>query len=384
MAFPLSLTPAPVRKKRPEGPFPNARPSPELTTDHRLDEPLLSVVIVNYRQWAETRSLVRQLRQSLCARQGAIEIVIVDNHSPRHPLIRRLRRLPGVALRRWRRNRGFGRAVNEGCRLSQGPWLLLLNPDVSVAENFLDEVLVLSERLTDQEPRTGVIGFHLRNGDGSPQLSAGPYPTLAGTLAGLLLPRSRRKYHGRPAHQRQPVPWVTGCGVLVRRDCLTDLGGFDERFFLYYEDVDLCRRAQEAGWAVCQEPALRLTHYRPLQGRAVSPLLRLLTRHALLNYAAKHWPPWQARLLHGIVAVEARLRRWWAAPSEAATMFSELEALVAELRRGDTEGARRRLRRVVRQEEARRDPEPVRRHSQPQPGRPAAGVSVQREPVCAG
>src|SRR5207248_1228101 len=82
--------------------------------------PRLSVVVVNYHQWPDTAELVRQLRASACLENGAAEVVVVDNHSERHPIAGRLRRSPGVSMRRWRRNHGFARAVNEGCRLSRG------------------------------------------------------------------------------------------------------------------------------------------------------------------------------------------------------------------------------------------------------------------------
>src|SRR5690242_14941201 len=102
--------------------------APELQAPKRvklraaLGTPRLSVVIVNYRQWDKTEELVRQLQTSLSIKGGNAEIVIVDNHSPPHPVVKRLRRQPNVSLRRWSRNRGFARAVNEGCRLSQGDW----------------------------------------------------------------------------------------------------------------------------------------------------------------------------------------------------------------------------------------------------------------------
>jgi hypothetical protein len=98
--------------------------------------PQLSVVIVNYRQWKETARLVGELSQARCLRSGAAEIVIIDNHSPAHPLAAKLRRRPGVSVRRWSRNRGFARAVNEGFRLSQGAWLLVLNPDLTPAPRW--------------------------------------------------------------------------------------------------------------------------------------------------------------------------------------------------------------------------------------------------------
>jgi GT2 family glycosyltransferase len=311
---------------------------------------------VNYHQWKNTAALTRQLRACRPVRAGAAEVVIVDNHSPPHPLLARLRRCPDVSLRRWGRNRGFARAVNEGCRLARGEWLLLLNPDMTVGAGFLDGVLALADRLSETEPGTGIVGFSLRNSDGSRQLSAGVFPTLARTLTGLALPRARRKYRPVAAGRRCQVEWVTGCCLLVRRACLESLGGLDEDFFLYYEDVDLCRRARAGGWSVWHEPAHAAVHHHPLHARAVSPALRLITRHSLLTYAAKHWPRWQARLLARVVRVEAWVRRLaarWRRDELSAGLFGDLGALAADLARGHARRACRRLRRVARREELR-------------------------------
>jgi GT2 family glycosyltransferase len=313
------------------------------------------VVIVNFRQWEGTTALVRQLLAASSTRRGEAEVVVVDNHSPAHPLARRLRRWPGVSLRRWGRNRGFSRAVNEGCRLSRGRWFLLLNPDVSVPDGFLDAVLSFADRLEASEPHAGIVGFQLRNSDGSRQHSTGPEPTLPQTFARLLLPRARRKYYRPLPRRRRPVPWVTGCCLLVRRSCLEQLGGFDENFFLYYEDVDFCRRARQNGWSVSYEPALHVTHHQPLHLRRVSAPVRVLTRHALLTYAAKHWPAWQARLLGTLVRLEARLRALraaWRGEQSVAATFDELGAIAADMGRGRPARARRRLLRLVLREDA--------------------------------
>jgi GT2 family glycosyltransferase len=306
----------------------------------------LTVVIVNYHQWENTAALTRQLRSSRCLRNGAAEIVIVDNHSPPNPLAGRLRRRPGVSLRRWGRNRGFARAVNEGCRLGQGEWLLLLNPDMTVAASFPDEILTLTERVTAAEPQTGIIGFALRNSDGTAQHSCGSFPTLWRTLTGLALPRSRRKYQALPVGPRCQVDWVTGCCLLVRRSCLESLGGLDEDYFLYYEDVDLCRRARARGWSVWYEPAQSAIHHNPLHARAVPPALRLITRHSLLTYGLKHWPRWQVRVLAGIVRLESWARQalaWWRGDSRSGSLFRELRALAADLAGGRPCHSRRRL-----------------------------------------
>ncbi len=319
--------------------------------------PRLSVVVVNYRQWRDTAELVRQLHQFPAFRRGSAEVVVVDNASPPHPIRGQLRRLPGVRLRLWRRNRGFARAVNEGCRLARGEWLLLLNPDVALGPGFLDQVVSVAERRAAAEPELGLLGFRLRDPDGGEQRSTGPFPGFFGTLARLLLPRALRKYDLLPKAGPRTVDWVTGCCLMARRACWEDLGGFDPAFFLYYEDVDLCRRARLRGWKVGYEPMLSAAHHRPLQARDVSPHLRLVTRHALLTYASKHWPTWQAHLLARIVGVEATARRWLAllqGKSEAAVTFAEIGHLAADCIADRPDRARRRLRRaVIREEESR-------------------------------
>jgi N-acetylglucosaminyl-diphospho-decaprenol L-rhamnosyltransferase len=316
--------------------------------------PRLSVVIVNYRQWENTSALVDGVRSTPAARRGEVEVMVVDNHSPPHRLMQQLRRWPEVSLRRWGRNRGFARAVNEGCRLSRGEWFLLLNPDVSVTREFMQGVLDLAGKLDATEPDAGIVGFRLHNEDGSEQLSCGLFPTLAGTLARLAVPRARRKYRAVSAAQRCRVPWVTGCCLLVKADCWRELDGFDEEFFLYYEDVDLCRRASARGWSVWYEPHLAVVHHNPLHGRAVPPPLRLVIRHSLLTYAARHWRGWEFRALTRIVRVESWARRicaWWRKDVHNAEVLGELSTLASDLAAGDRRAARKRLHAAVWQQE---------------------------------
>jgi GT2 family glycosyltransferase len=328
----------------------SARPSRPVRTPTPPRNPDLSVVVVNFCQWRNTARLARQLRRSDAARAGAAAVVIVDNHSPFHPVVRRLRKLPGVTVRRHSRNHGFARAVNRGCLAGRGNWVLLLNPDVTVPDGFLDDVLATVDRLADTDPKAGVVGFRLRNRDGSGQASAGPFPTLLNTVAGLVRPRSRRKCRHLAAGAAEPVAWVTGGCLLVRRDCFEQLGGLDEAFFLYYEDVDFCRRAAAAGWGVWYDPGLEVTHHWPLHARRVPAPLRLMTRHALLTYAGKHWPRWQAGALAGLLWVEAGLRQAWAAvrgDRDSARCYGDLRRLVGDVGHGRLVEARKRIRRAA-------------------------------------
>jgi GT2 family glycosyltransferase len=320
--------------------------------------PAVSVVIVNFCQWRNTARLVGQLRRSVSVRTGAADVVVVDNHSPSHPVVRKLEKTHGVTVRRFSRNLGFARAVNRGVtepgggrrsRTAAPPsdWVLLLNPDVTVEDGFLDDVVTAVEKLAAAEPTAGVVGFRLLNRDGSAQASSGPLPTLWRTIAGLFLPRSRRKCTHRPEPTRQPVDWVTGGCLLVRRDCFQQLGGLDESFFLYYEDVDFCRRAAAAGWSVWFDPSLEVTHHWPLHARRVPAPLRLMTRHALLTYAKKHWSGWRASVMNAVVWSEAALRQVWATvrgDSDASRCYGQLRRLVGDVVAGRDKDARRRIR----------------------------------------
>jgi GT2 family glycosyltransferase len=235
----------------------------------------------------------------------------------------------------------------------------LLNPDIKLPDGFLDDVLRLTERLEAEQPRVGIVGFGLRNTDGTVQHSSGPFPSLLATLARLALPRARRKYHWLAPSHASPVPWVSGCCLLARHDCFRDLGGFDEDFFLYYEDVDLCRRAMVRGWSVWLEPTLQVVHHHPLHQRPIPSHLRLFTRHALLTYGAKHWPRWQFRMLADIIKAEGWLRVRLAQRSGRsldAQVFGQLEDLARDMARGQKTLARRRLNRVVRGQEAKVGP----------------------------
>lgn len=317
-----------------------ARPTPSAAPSLAL-----SVVVVNFRRLTATTQLVEQLDRSDALRDAQAEVVLVDNDVDAAPLQSWTKQRGTIALHSFGRNRGFARAVNQGCQLSRGDWLLLLNPDIGVPDEFLDHVIRLAEARAASDPRTGVIGFGLDDPDGSPQPSAGSFPTLSNVLLGSMRPRAARRCRLTPT-TAQEVPWVTGCCLLVRRACWQELGGFDEDYFLYYEDVDLCRRARDAGWTVWHEPSVRVTHYHPLHSRSVEPPLRLITRHALLTYAAKHWHDWSYRLLGRLIRTEARLRKLFArfhSDSIGMSHFDRLDQLCRNLVSGRSIRARHQL-----------------------------------------
>lgn len=280
-------------------------------TSPRID-PRLSVVIVNYNGWDDVLRLLKILSRSPEVAAGHCEVIVVDNASE-GPIPSELEPPPpGARLIARHDNGGFAAGVNTGWRAAQGDWLLVLNPDVLPSPDLLARVLERLERAPQGPPCPGIVGFGLRNPDGTRQPSVGPFPSLARTLWGQLIPRSRRKYQAGWRTRSGPVAWVTGACVLINARLLEQLGGMDEEFFLYYEEVALCRAARRAGWSVEYDPSIEVVHLHPLQNRPVSPKLRIITRHSKLLYFRKHLPKWQFLCLSRIVWTEGLVRGFFA------------------------------------------------------------------------
>ncbi len=272
--------------------------------------PRLTVILVNYNGWPDVSRLVRALRTEPEFSSGKLQVVVVDNAS-QGPIPEHLLRSSRAGLRLLLRpdNGGFAAGVNAGWRLARSPWLLLLNPDVEIESGLIGQVI---ERIDvyDRQPSgpPGIVGFGLRNPDGTPQGSVGVFPSLFRTVLEQFIPRSRRKYQAGWRIRSGPVDWVTGACMLVNARMISELGGMDEDFFLYYEEVALCRRAQDRGWRVEHDASAQVIHRHPLQNRAVSPKMRVITRHSKLLYFRKHLPRWQFLGLSWIVASEAAAR----------------------------------------------------------------------------
>lgn len=278
----------------------------------QASRPRLTIVVVNYESWPDIVRLVDSLRDEPELRSGACEVVIVDNAST-GPIPARLD-LPPSGFRLILRpdNGGFAVGVNAGWRSARSPWLLVLNPDVDIAPGFLGETF---RRLDHHEAHpqgpAGIVGFGLLNPDGSPQGSVGVFPSIARSIREQFIPRSRRKYQPAWRIRAGRVDWVTGACMLVHSGLMDALGGMDEDFFLYHEEVAFSREAQRRGWRVEFDPSLTIVHRHPLQNRAISPKMRVITRHSKLLYFRKHLPRWQFRTLSMIVRMESALRGRW-------------------------------------------------------------------------
>lgn len=300
--------------------------------------PRLTVVIVNYNGWSDVLPLLETLGDEPELLSGACQVVVVDNGSseptPRSPNLRRT----GVDLALRPDNGGFAVGVNAGWRKSRGDWILLLNPDVEIEAGTLGRILGRIDAWeTRPEGAPGIVGFGLRNADGTAQGSVGAFPNFGRFMTEQLRPRSRRKYVAPGRLRPGSVDWVTGACMVLNSRMMAELGGMDEDFFLYHEEVALCRVAHDQGWAVEHDPSVQVVHRHPLQNRPISPKMRVIIRHAKLLYFLKHVSRRQFLALARVIELEAIAKSAWAflrrQPKERGA-WGAIRRMAVEMRKG--------------------------------------------------
>lgn len=243
----------------------------------------LNPLIVNYR----TPDLVLKCVASIlaCGIAAAEDIVVVENASP-DDSVARLKALlpPGVQLVVAERNAGFSSGINIGLAHAHHEFVLVLNPDTY----FIDGSIEYAIALLDAEPDVGLVGLDLIYPNGERQYSARRFYSVL-DIVGRRLPigsfwpiRQRVDRHMMKADWLSggpfPADWVMGTGFVIRRGLFERLGGMDEAYFLYMEDVDLCARVWGSGYKVMCVPGARLVHDHQ-RSSAQSPLGRTGRMH---------------------------------------------------------------------------------------------------------
>jgi len=259
--------------------------------------PSVSVIVVNW----NTRNLLEQCLRSVyeTAEDMALEVIVVDNASADGSVEMVRDRFPQVRLLENGENVGFARANNQGVAISQGRYVLLLNSDAFLTAHALQSLVELAEA----EPGCGIVGAQLRNVDGSFQASHTPFPNLWREF--IILSGIGRLLYGRRHPSRGPegdkgsqiVDYVEGACLLVRRKAFEEVGGLDEGYFMYAEEVDLCYAMKEKGWQVWYQPAAKVTHLGggSSQNRATQREADLY--RSRMRFFRKYYGTGQARLL---------------------------------------------------------------------------------------
>ena len=250
----------------------------------------VAVVIVNYNAGEELRRALAALATALDGRSW--EGVVVDNASADGSAAIADTFAPRVRLVRNRENVGFGRGVNQGAAAMDAPLLLVINPDCRLQPGAFE---ALASEL-DQRPRCAIAGPRVLDPDGAPQGSARGDPDMLTGVFGRtsalrrLLPWlsvSRRNVadDATQATESMTVDWVSGACMLIRREAFDTVGGFDERYFLYWEDADLCRRLRARGHEIRYLPAATAVHVVGTSSRTARVAsIRAFHRSAYLYY----------------------------------------------------------------------------------------------------
>lgn len=278
----------------------------------------LAVIIVNFNAG---HLLDRCLASLVSHLTGAWEAVVVDNASTDGSVDRVAGLDPHIRLLCNAENVGFGRAINQAMTVTTAPLALFLNPDAVLTAGAIDHL----EQEVNRYPSCGVIGPAILNPDGSIQGSARGDPDMLTGFFGRsstltrLFPESAAARRNIMTHAGSPgselggieVDWVSGACMLVRREAFARVGGFDEAFFLYWEDADLCRRLRDSGWRTRYDPHAQVVHAGSASSRSRPALaIRAFHRSAYLYYsrhvARSAWHPlrWTAFVL-------LHLRCWW-------------------------------------------------------------------------
>jgi GT2 family glycosyltransferase len=228
-----------------------------------VTRPEISIAIVSYNTREYLQRCLATLAQAGTAR--AYEVIVVDNDSTDgSPEVLRAEH-PEVRLIANRENVGYSRAVNQAIRCAAGAYVLILNPDIEVIPGSVD---ALAQHM-DENPETGIAGGKLLNPDGTLQYSCRTFYTLSTLLhrrtpIGKLFPNSRivrdHLMLDWDHESVREVDWMLGACLMVRREAIRDVGLMDERFFMYFEDVDWCYRMKQHGWRVMYVPEAPMRH----------------------------------------------------------------------------------------------------------------------------
>ncbi len=250
----------------------------------------VSIVVVTYK---EDLDVLRRCFASVRDSQGVdLELIVVDNACRQDTATVLHEITPNAQYLANNENRGFAAAVNQGMRQSKGRYVLLLNPDTE----FAPEVLKNMIGHLDSEQEVGIASAIIRYPDGKLQESIRRFPTLWNQLIVLyklphLFPCLIKHYMMRDADplKTQDVDSIMGAFMFIRRQLLETVGLFDERYFIWFEEVDYCKMAHDAGWKIRHYTDVEITHHK---GHSFSKLGTIRKqkwiRQSLRKYMKKH------------------------------------------------------------------------------------------------
>jgi len=263
-----------------------------------MSSPLVSAIVLNYRSPQMTVECVQSLLRQSIADQS--EVIVIDNHSQDDSigvLRNRLSGMPSVRIVETSDNIGYGKGNNAGVSFAKGEFILITNPDNELEPDGLEKMI----HTMQADDSIGILAPQLVFHDGSIRDSYRTFPSFLDVIAKRTFLRSifARSVSRYLRSDEDPstvtdTDWVVGACFLIRRSLFEELEGFDPRFFLFFEDTDLCRRCRQAGKRVVYFPSVRATDRkkRLSEGGVLSLVLKPAGR-AHVASAFKYFWKWR-------------------------------------------------------------------------------------------
>ncbi len=288
----------------------------------------LSIVIVSW----NVRDFLAACLDGIRANAGAlqVEVVVVDSYSDDGTVTMVRERFPWVKFLPQSSNVGFTRGNNLGLAAAQGRYLMLLNPDTEVVGEALPRMV----KYMDDNPNVGIVGPQTLNSDGTTQSTRRRFPTLLTALfestwlQGWAPRRVLDDFYAKDIadNDTADVDWVQGSALLIRRKAYAQVGGLDEQYVMFSEEMDWCKRVRRAGWRVVYMGDARIIHHGGKSTEQVSALKHIHFQNSKLRYFRK---------FHGPLAAFA-LRVFLLASYAEQLLLEELKATIGlkrEMRR---------------------------------------------------
>ncbi len=269
----------------------------------------LSILIVNYKNSATLPDCLNSIYKTV--QDLEFEVILVDNDSADEDLQTVQENFPQVHLIKNTANLGFAKANNQAAKVSKGKTLLFLNPDTRLTENAAQAMIAQLK----PDSKIGAIGPKVLNRDGSLQYSCRTFPTVwtglfnRYSLLSRFFPNNKhtRRYlmTDYDHEESREVDWVSGCCMMVPKSVFLEVGGFDEKYFLFNEDVDLCHTLKHRGYKTLYFPPARIYHDITSSNRKVPPQIILKRHLGMSHYIEKHFTgnPALKPLIHAMIAV---------------------------------------------------------------------------------
>lgn len=263
----------------------------------------LSIIILSY----NTKDLTLECLNSLALQyekeleKKELEIIVVDNASSdgsRSAILGLKSSIPDLKLIQNNENAGFGKGCNIGAKVAKGKYILFLNSDTEA----LDKGLLGMTKFMEENPKVAILGGKLKNDDGSSQKSCGKFYNLFNLLI-MLLGMERLGFLRSSPNEIKKVDWVSGACMMMRGDIFEKLSGFDEKLFMYMEDMEICFRAQKMGYETYFYPNIKLKHKSLGSSNRTFAIINI--HKGILHFYSKHKSNFEYSIARTLLIIKA-------------------------------------------------------------------------------